>query len=59
MGKKAKEIWEQDKIKIDLATGNGYDVLVFWEEDFTKLTYNEKKDFINEAIKSISNKKSA
>lgn len=59
VGKKAKEIWEQDKIKIDLATGNGYDVLVFWEEDFTKLTYNEKKDFINEAIKSISNKKSA
>lgn len=30
----AEEIWEYDKMKIDFAKANGYEVLVIWEKDF-------------------------
>lgn len=51
-GKTAKEIWEYDKIKLDLAIEKGYDVIVFWENDFKRLTNREIVEEINEAIKS-------
>lgn len=42
----AKEIWEFDKRKIDLAKEHGYDVLVIWEDDY----YNDPDKIINECI---------
>lgn len=32
----AKELWERDKIKINLAINNGFDVLVIWESEYKK-----------------------
>lgn len=32
-GKTAKELWEYDKIKIDLVKGNGYNLEIVWESD--------------------------
>lgn len=38
--KNAKEIWESDKKKLDLAKKNGYNVFVIWEYDWR---HNKKK----------------
>jgi len=40
IGKTAKELWEQDREKIDLAKQKGYEVLVVWEKDYRE---NPKK----------------
>lgn len=32
-GKTAKELWEYDKVKIDLIRGNGYNLEIVWESD--------------------------
>ena len=50
--KTAKEMWEYDKKKIDRAQKEGYTVAVVWEEDFKILTKQQKKEMINEIIKS-------
>lgn len=39
----AKEIWEKDEIKIQLAKDKGYDVLVVWESE-----YNLNKEYVIE-----------
>ena len=45
----AKEIWDYDKEKIELAKSYGYSVLVVWEADYCKNpeeTINKCMDFI-------------
>lgn len=32
----AKEKWEQDKVKMQVATKNGYDIVVIWEDEFSE-----------------------
>ena len=32
-GKTAKELWEYDKVKIDLIRGKGYNLEIVWESD--------------------------
>lgn len=32
----AKKLWERDRIKIELAESNGFDVLVIWESEYKK-----------------------
>lgn len=44
----AKDIWEKDRIKIELAKKHGYNILVFWEDVFNTMT-----DY--EIIKKIRN----
>lgn len=45
--KTAKEIWEYDKNKIQVATNNGYDILVIWEADYKKDKEKAIKECIN------------
>jgi very-short-patch-repair endonuclease len=35
-GYSAKDIWEKDKRKIELANINGYDVLTIWDSEYRK-----------------------
>ena len=47
----AREIWEQDKIKLNLLKKDGYQVLVVWENDIKNnknLILKECLDFLNE-----------
>ena len=49
-GYTSKEIWEKDRIKIDLASKNGYDVLIIWDSEYKKFpekTLQKCIDFIN------------
>jgi very-short-patch-repair endonuclease/endogenous inhibitor of DNA gyrase (YacG/DUF329 family) len=44
-----KDVWEKDKIKINVAKNNGFDVLVIWEKDVKEnfnFKLNECFDFI-------------
>lgn len=49
--KTAKEIWEYDKNKLDLAKNNGYHCEVIWETD-----YKKNKNIILEILKNYDNK---
>ncbi len=51
-GKTAKEMWDYDKKRVDFATEMGYTVNVVWEEDYKRLTKDEKRKLILESIKS-------
>lgn len=49
--KTAKEIWDYDKVKIDLIKSKGYDVLTVWEDDYKKDkegTLKKCVDFLND-----------
>lgn len=43
----ANEIWENDKIKLDKARKNGYDIKIIWESDYLKNKETIIKDCIN------------
>jgi hypothetical protein len=48
--KKASDIWENDKNKLDLINSKGYDVLVIWESEYRKCpqqTLQKCIEFIN------------
>lgn len=57
--KTAKEIWENDKKKLDLAELNGYKVIVIWEREIAlkslkeiiEIVYEKVKNYINQEIK--------
>ena len=46
----AKEIWEQDKIKIDIVKNKSYDVFIIWENDY-KIS---KEQEINKCLKFLN-----
>jgi len=52
IGLTAKEIWEKDNEKINLAKERGYDVLIIWETDYK----NNKQKEINKCINFINEK---
>ena len=47
----AKEIWENDKLKIQCAQKNGYDVLVIWESEYNENPHNT----LRKCIKFLNN----
>ena len=48
----AKQMWLNDKEKIDLAKSEGFDVMVIWERDYR----NNPKIIVNNIIKTINEK---
>ena len=48
----AKQMWLNDKEKIDLAKSKGFDVMVIWERDYR----NNPENIVNSIIKTISEK---
>ena len=48
----AKQMWLNDKEKIDLAKSEGFDVMVIWERDYR----NDPKIIVNNIIKTINEK---
>ena len=48
----AKDKWEIDKIKIECARKNGYDVLIVWEHDYRK----DKENTIQKCLNFLLNK---
>lgn len=52
--KSAAEIWEDDKKRIDIFTGLGYDAYVIWESDLKDGTY---KDKVNEILSNCKNRR--
>lgn len=49
-GPSAKEMWDRDKIKIDVAKERGFDVMTIWESDYKKnpeITVNQCLNFLN------------
>lgn len=53
IGLTSKDIWKNDKEKIESAINNGYDVLIIWESDFLK----NKEKIILKCIDFIKNVK--
>jgi very-short-patch-repair endonuclease len=51
--KTAKEIWEKDKNKIDLAREKGFSVVTIWERELHLLNREDKFLLLYEKIKSI------
>lgn len=49
----SKEIWEKDRIKIELANSHGFDVLVIWESEYKKDKENTIKRCLEFLKKSI------
>ena len=45
----AKQVWKEDKIKLNKAKKNGYDILVIWENDYNKC----KNDVIIECVEFL------
>lgn len=50
MGKRAQEIWDKDKKKLNLASSKGYKTVVLWEEDIKFLSDQQLFDYIYESI---------
>lgn len=48
----AKQMWSNDKEKIDLARSKGFEVMVIWERDYR----NDPGTIVNDIIKTISEK---
>jgi very-short-patch-repair endonuclease len=48
----AKQMWSNDKEKIDLAKSKGFEVMVIWERDYR----NDPEAIMNNIIKTISEK---
>ena len=48
--KKAKDIWEYDKIKIQTANNQGFQVLTIWENEYR----NNKEETINKCIEFLN-----
>lgn len=49
---RCEEIWERDRIKIDLAKENGFEVLVIWESEYR----SDKVGTLNKCLDFIKNK---
>lgn len=49
--KRAEEIWEYDKIKIQTADDQGYKVLIVWENDY----HNDKEKTLQKCIDFLNN----
>ncbi len=47
----AQEIWDKDKIKLDMAKENGFDVLVIWDSEYR---WGNKQEIINKCKKFLS-----
>jgi hypothetical protein len=45
-GRKSEEIWEKDKIKLDVAKSHGFEVLVIWDSEYRK----NKKETIQKCL---------
>ena len=44
--KKVKEVWEKDKVKIDIAKSHGFDILIIWEVEYR----SDKNDTIQKCL---------
>lgn len=51
INKKAKDIWEEDKIKLQKVINNGYELKIVWENDYKK----NKKRILSECLNFIKN----
>lgn len=49
----AQEIWDKDKIKIDVAINNGFEVLTIWDSEYR---WGDKEKIINKCINFINDK---
>lgn len=49
----ARDIWEKDRVKLDLAHEKGYRVLVIWERETLKLTSSQLKTLIEDRIRTV------
>jgi G:T-mismatch repair DNA endonuclease (very short patch repair protein) len=47
----AKDIWQKDKKKIDLAKNNGYNIEVWWEKDLVKKDTQTLLSFVADKLK--------
>lgn len=50
-GNTAKQIWKKDKMKIDVAKNEGYDVLVIWDSEYRK----NKQETIDKCVNFLFN----
>ncbi len=57
--KKAKDIWNYDKIREDKIIENKYKLIIIWEDDYKMLDNKQKKELIYEAIESSIDKKTS
>lgn len=48
----ARDIWNKDKLKMELAVKNGYTTLVIWQDDWDSIT--DKKKYLKELIYGCS-----
>jgi len=53
--KTAKEIWERDLVKIELAKKRGYDTVILWESEIKNKSEKEIIEIIYEKISNIKN----
>lgn len=53
--KTAKEIWDRDSAKIDLAKKRGYDTVILWESEIKNKSEKEIIEIIYEKISNIKN----
>lgn len=49
-GKKSSEIWEKDKLKLEVARSNGFEVLVVWDSEYRK----NKKQVIEKCLNFLN-----
>jgi len=49
----AQEIWDKDKLKIDVAIKNGFEVLVIWDSEYR---YDNKSETINKCLDFLNKK---
>jgi very-short-patch-repair endonuclease len=52
-GKRAEDIWEKDKKKIDLAKSIGFTVITIWEKELKLLNEDQKLELLYEKIKNL------
>jgi G:T-mismatch repair DNA endonuclease (very short patch repair protein) len=48
----AQQIWDKDKRKIEIATREGFEVLVIWDSEYR---WGNKKEIVNKCIKFLKN----
>lgn len=46
----ARDLWEKDKIKKELAENNGYKIIYIWECEFNKMSKKEILKIINNEL---------
>lgn len=42
----AKDIWDRDKHKLDLALTHNYQTIIFWEDEIRAKSYEQLQDWL-------------